>query len=83
VTASATQPFAWRTALQYSVANLGASVVYALFNFAMPLYLAAYNLHPSLIGLLANERSFVGAFVQPIVGRLSDRTRTRLGRRRP
>src|SRR5205823_8454656 len=35
------------------------------------------------IGLLANERAFVGALVQPFVGRLSDRTRTPLGRRRP
>jgi MFS family permease len=79
----AAQPFAWRTALNYSVANLGASVVYALFNFAMHLYQATYALKHELIGLLANERSFVGAFIQPIVGRMSDRTRTRLGRRRP
>jgi MFS family permease len=85
IAASAPAPgvFPWRTALNYSVANLGASVVYALFKFAMPLYLATYQLKPELIGLLANERSFVGAFIQPIVGRLSDRTRTRLGRRRP
>ena len=76
-------PFSWKTAVQYSVANLGASMVYSLFNFAMPQYLDTYHLNPSLIGLLANERSFVGAFIQPIVGRLSDRTRTRLGRRRP
>ncbi|MDQ5822990.1 MAG: MFS transporter [Chloroflexota bacterium] len=69
--------------INYSVANLGASVVYGLFNFALPPYLATYNLHPSLIGLLANERSFVGAFVQPVIGRISDRTRSPLGRRRP
>lgn len=69
--------------LNYSVANLGASVVYGLFNFALPPYLATYNLHPALIGLLANERSFVGAFVQPVIGRISDRTRSPLGRRRP
>src|SRR6478752_449299 len=79
----AAAPFSWKTATQYSVANLGASVVYSLFNFAMPQYLDTYKLNPSLIGLLANERSFVGAFIQPIVGRMSDRTRTRLGRRRP
>ena len=81
--AKGARPFAWATAIQYSVANLGASVVYGLFNFAMPLYLGTYNLNPALVGLLANERSFVGAFIQPIVGRMSDRTRTRLGRRRP
>jgi maltose/moltooligosaccharide transporter len=70
-------------ALNYSVANLGASVFYGLFNFGMPLYLSTYNLPAWLIGLLANERSFVGAFVQPIVGRISDRLHTPLGRRRP
>jgi MFS family permease len=75
--------FAAGLAARYSVANLGASVVYGLFNLGMPLYLESYGLHPSLIGLLANERSFVGAFVQPVVGRMSDRTRSPLGRRRP
>jgi MFS family permease len=70
-------------AANYSVANLGAALVYGLFNFGMPLYLETYHLPASLIGLLANERSFVGAFIQPIVGRISDHTRTPLGRRRP
>jgi MFS family permease len=76
-------PFNVPLAIRYSVANLGSQAVFALFNFGMPLYLETYGLPPPLIGLLANERSFVGAFVQPIVGRLSDRTRTPLGRRRP
>ena len=80
---AATIPYDLPKAARYSVANYGASVIYSLFNFAMPLYLATYHLNPSLIGLLANERSFVGAFVQPVVGRLSDRTRSPLGRRRP
>ena len=71
------------TALLFSVANLGANLVFALFNFAMPKYLDSYHLAPALIGQQANERSFVGGFIQPFVGRLSDRTRTRLGRRRP
>src|SRR5436305_57048 len=70
-------------AINYSVANLGASVFYGLFNFGMPLYLDTYKLPAWLIGLLANERSFVGAFAQPVVGRLSDRIRTPLGKRRP
>jgi maltose/moltooligosaccharide transporter len=70
-------------AARYAVANYGASNVWMLFNTGMPLYLDTYGLNPALIALLANERSFVGALVQPFVGRLSDRTRTRLGRRRP
>src|SRR5439155_374862 len=35
------------------------------------------------VGLLSQERSLAGAFAQPIVGSISDRTRTRIGRRRP
>ncbi|HMA35997.1 MAG TPA: MFS transporter [Chloroflexia bacterium] len=79
----AVPPFDRGLGVRYSVANLGASVIYALFNFGMPLYLSTYQLNPALIGLLANERSFVGALIQPLVGRFSDRTRTPLGRRRP
>ncbi len=70
-------------AARYSVANFGSSVVYALLNQAMPLYLEKYGVYPWLISILANERAFVGALVQPFVGRLSDRTRSSLGRRRP
>ncbi len=77
------EKFETTKAINYSVANLGASVFYGLFNFAMPLYLNSYGLPAWLVGLLANERSFVGAFVQPAVGRLSDRTRTPVGRRKP
>ena len=70
-------------AARYAVGNLGSASVYALFNTALPLYLESYGLSPEWIGPLANERSFIGAFVQPLVGRISDRTRTPLGRRRP
>src|SRR5207248_1762056 len=70
-------------ASRYSVANFGSSVVYALLNQAMPLYLKGYGFPPWAISILANERAFVGALIQPFVGRLSDRTHTPLGRRRP
>ncbi len=76
-------PFPVGQAARYSVANFGSATFYMLFNSGMPLYLDTYGLNPALIGLLANERSFVGALVQPVVGRMSDRTRTPLGRRRP
>jgi len=83
IPAETEEKFPLGKAINYSVANLGSSIFYGLFNFAMPLYLRGYGLPPWLIGLLANERSFVGAFVQPVVGRISDRTRTRFGKRRP
>jgi maltose/moltooligosaccharide transporter len=70
-------------AMQYSVANIGAQSVYTMFLTAIPRYLESYGLSTSLIGFLSQERSLVAAFVQPVVGRVSDRTRTPLGRRRP
>ncbi len=74
-----------REILTYSTANLGANSVYALANLGFPLLLGGYAGVPHwLVGLLAQERSFVGGFVQPAVGWLSDRLPdNRLGRRRP
>ena len=70
-------------AARYSVANIGSSLVFGLLNTAMPLYLKQYGVPDWLIGPLANERALVGAVAQPVVGRLSDRIRTPLCRRRP
>lgn len=71
------------TVLGYSCANFGVNMVSALTNSAMPLFLGSYGLPNLVIGFLAQERSFVGGFVQPVVGALSDRTATRFGRRKP
>ena len=72
-----------RTMLLYSVGNAGTNMVAAFTNAALPLYLIPYGLPGWLVGLLAQERSGVGGLVQPVIGLLSDRTRTRLGKRRP
>jgi Na+/melibiose symporter-like transporter len=71
------------TVLAYSGGSFAANVVAAFSNAALPLYLASYGLPNVLIGFVAQERSFVGGLIQPIVGAVSDRTRTPLGRRRP
>ncbi|TAK27109.1 MAG: MFS transporter [Chloroflexota bacterium] len=68
----------------YSLANMGANLVYQFANHAFPLFLQAYPVSNLVVGLLAQERSLVGGFVQPIVGAISDRLPpNRLGRRRP
>jgi maltose/moltooligosaccharide transporter len=69
--------------ISFSVASVGSGMFNAFFNSAVPLFLARYPLPFWLVGLLAQERSFLGAFLEPVVGAASDRTRTRLGRRRP
>ena len=73
-----------RTAL-YSAGDLGASIVYSFANTAFPLFLTSYPAVPNwAVGLLAQERSLVGAFIQPLVGAISDRLpANRLGKRRP
>ncbi len=78
------RPLTLRESLIFSVANFGSNLVYQFFNFGAGLYLLSYPaVPPWLVGLLAQERSLAGAVVQPLVGALSDRTRTRIGRRKP
>jgi MFS family permease len=63
--------------------NFGAGLVFAFTNAALPLYLASYALPNAIIGLLSQDRPPLAGLLQIVVGALSDRTRTRLGRRRP
>jgi Na+/melibiose symporter-like transporter len=69
--------------MRYASANLGAGLMFAFANAALPLYLASYGLPNAVIGLLAQDRPPLAGVSQIVVGALSDRTRTRLGRRKP
>ena len=69
--------------LLYSAGSIGAGAFYAFNNFVLPQLLKAAGAGDLLTGLLASTRSIEGAIIQPTIGALSDRTRTRLGRRRP
>jgi len=71
-----------RTGL-YSAASIGSGAFYAFNNFVLPQLLKAAGAGDLLVGLLSSTRSIEGAVIQPTVGALSDRTRGRLGRRRP
>ena len=78
------RPLSFTESLVFGFANFGSNMVYQLFNFGAGLYLEHYPAVPAwLVGLLSQERSLAGAFVQPLVGAMSDRTRTRIGRRKP
>ncbi len=77
-------PLSFAQSVIFGCGNFGANVVYSFLNGAAGLYLNRYPEVPTwAVGLLAQERSLAGALVQPIVGAMSDRTRTRFGRRRP
>ena len=78
------RPLGLAQSIVFGFGNFGANVVYSFLNGAIGLYLLRYPQVPAwAVGLLAQERSLAGALVQPIVGAASDRTRTRIGRRRP
>ena len=79
-----TRPLSFRESAIYGFGSLGANAVYSFLNLAAGLYLERYPAVPTwAVGLLSQERSLAGAFAQPIVGAVSDRTRTRIGRRKP
>src|SRR5438093_1055475 len=79
-----TRPLSFRESAIYGFGTLGASAVYSFLNSGAGLDLERYPAVPTwAVGLLSQERSLAGAFVQPIVGAMSDRTRTRIGRRKP
>jgi Na+/melibiose symporter-like transporter len=69
--------------LVYSAGSVGAGAFFAFNNFVLPQLLKAAGAGDLLTGLLSSTRSIEGAIIQPTVGALSDRTRSRLGRRRP
>lgn len=76
-------PLGARRALTYSAGSIGAGAFFAFNNFVLPQLLKAAGAGDLLTGLLSSTRSIEGVVIQPAVGALSDRTRGRLGRRRP
>jgi maltose/moltooligosaccharide transporter len=78
------RPLSFGQAVVFSLANFGSNMTYQLLNFGAALYLLRYpEVPPWAVGLLSQERSLAGALVQPVVGAISDRTRTPIGRRKP
>jgi Na+/melibiose symporter-like transporter len=78
------KPLSFRESAIYGCGALGANAVYSFLNGAAGLYLNHYPEVPVwAVGPLSQERSLAGAFAQPIVGAMSDRTRTPIGRRKP
>jgi MFS family permease len=80
---TAAAPFGAARAIAYGGGNAGAGFLFAFMNTAVPLYLAGYGMPNTWIGLFSQERPPTAGIGQVIIGALSDRTRARLGRRRP
>ncbi len=62
---------------------LGISVIWSVYNSYVPIFLREYQLPLWLVGLVMTFDNIAGITIQPYVGFLSDRTRTRFGRRMP
>jgi len=62
----------------------GVSVIWSLYNAYVPIFLkSTFGLRSSVIGSIMTIDNILAILLLPFLGALSDRTRTRLGRRRP
>src|SRR5438105_4686018 len=80
---SPTKPLSPAGVFWYSIASLGCGMFFSFNNFVLPLFLKQYTHDARILGLMGSSHSVEGAVIQPIVGGLSDRLRSRWGRRRP
>ena len=59
------------------------SISWSLYNAQVPISLLAYISSIAIVGLIMGLDNLVGVFVQPVMGNVSDNTRTKWGRRMP
>jgi maltose/moltooligosaccharide transporter len=59
------------------------SLGWSLYNGFVPFFLDNFITSTALIGFLMTIDNYIALFLQPYIGQLSDRTRTRFGRRMP
>jgi MFS family permease len=83
--------------LLYGAGGIAGGLVFTMMNNALPLMLMGYTMPTGLpeffapgqpvpaqiVALLTNERSLFGGLVQPLIGAISDRTHTPIGKRSP
>lgn len=61
----------------------GISIIWPLFNSLIPPMLEDLGLSALVVGFVLTWDNIINMFVQPWIGSLSDRTRSRFGRRKP
>lgn len=75
--------FRVRMALLVALGIFAQESVWNFHDAQTPATLAQYTTSAALIGLIMGLDNIIGIFIQPLMGFLSDRTRTRWGRRTP
>lgn len=64
-------------------AFMGMGMVLPIFNHFVPILLHQKQLSTTLIAFVLTWDNYVNMLLQPVIGQLSDRTRTAIGRRKP
>jgi len=77
------QPFPWRKTLILGFGFFGINIIWPLFNSLIPPMLEDLGLTATVIGFIMTWDNIINLFFQPWVGSRSDRTHTRVGRRKP
>jgi MFS family permease len=75
--------FQLRLALLVALGVFAQESVWNFHDSQTPVTLSGYTTSIALIGLIMGLDNIIGIFVQPLMGYLSDRTRSRWGRRTP
>jgi maltose/moltooligosaccharide transporter len=79
-----TQRFPYGKTFILGFGFLGISLIWPIFNNYVPIFLKDnFALSATAIGFIMTWDNYLNMFIQPIVGERSDRTRTRIGRRKP
>lgn len=75
--------FNYKKVLFLGIGFFSVSLTWSIFNSFVPLFLRRFVESNAIVGFIMTTDNYLGLFLQPAVGALSDRTRTRLGRRMP
>jgi maltose/moltooligosaccharide transporter len=73
----------YKTAIILGSGFFGISAVWAAYNSFVPVILKNFAFSNAMIGLFMTIDNILAVTVQPVIGTLSDRTNTRIGRRKP
>ena len=78
------QPFPYAKTFLLGFGFFGISLIWPIFNNFIPIFLQEdFMLSATLTGFIMTWDNYLNLFIQPIVGERSDRTHSRLGRRKP
>lgn len=73
----------WKTTFLIGLGFFGVAIVWPLYNTYMPVFYNKFTESNTLIGWLMTLDNWLALSLTPLIGFLSDRTRTRFGRRIP